>query len=676
MCIHLTNAERLAMETSAEAWDPPPAVDYLSWAKRNIVFSERESPERGPYNEDRFPLNSEILKALGPDDPCRIVTFAKSAQLGGTVLANIFTLGSLDMDPGDFLYVHPTDDNARRWSKMKLMPMLKGTTAIARLFPTKSRDGGDSVLYKERIDGRGALQISGANSPASLSQVTMKRQCQDDLAKWEMNAGGDPETQADSRSAAHMFAKIFKISTPLIWPGCRITKSFRAGSQEVPELPCPHCQHYQVLTWDNMLANLDEAKPEAACFSCVSCGGLIEEHHRPWMLKRHRFVAGNPKAMRYHRSFWWWAAYSVLQSWEGIARAWLTAKGDPAREQTFMNDMAGLAYEAAGEAVAWEVLRDRAAQSHYRRGQVPAGGLVITIGVDCQKDYVQWQVVAWGREVRRWVVERGVFPGHISEPSCQALLDDLVKQLWINSAGRGLGCDLLAIDGNAWTEDVWGWAKKHPAHRVIMVRGANTETAPLIARVKKEVNAKTGKKLKYSRRFFNFGASVLKMGLYRLLNKTDPLERGYVGFPVGLEDDYFQQLTSERRKAKKNKQGFEVWTWIKDATQANEDLDTMNQAETAAIKLGVRSFTDTHWDRLEAEREAPIKGLQLDLEDLMNAAAPPASEAPTGAADELAANAVRDDAPEDEPPPPAKPPAPAPAARPSLRDLGRRLNRR
>ena len=29
-----------------------------------------------------------ILLALSPDDPCRIVSLAKSAQLGGTVLAN------------------------------------------------------------------------------------------------------------------------------------------------------------------------------------------------------------------------------------------------------------------------------------------------------------------------------------------------------------------------------------------------------------------------------------------------------------------------------------------------------------------------------------------------------------------------------------------------------------
>jgi phage terminase large subunit GpA-like protein len=203
-----------------------------------------------------------------------------SAQIGKTVVGNIFLGGSIDMDPCDVLVTHPTDDNARRWSKLKLSPMLKGTTALRAIFPQKPRDGLDSVLYKERIDGAAAILISGANSPASLSQVTMRRQFQDDLSKWETNSAGDPEGQADNRSRAHEFAKILKAGTPLVLPGCRISKSFEAGSQEHPYVPCPHCDAFQVLEWENMLAASDPDNPAAACFSCVSCDAPIEEHHR------------------------------------------------------------------------------------------------------------------------------------------------------------------------------------------------------------------------------------------------------------------------------------------------------------------------------------------------------------------------------------------------------------
>jgi phage terminase large subunit GpA-like protein len=629
MCIHVANPERMASIAMADILQPPPPVDYLFWAEDNIVFTKRESPLPGPYNRSLFPYFDEILRALSPEDPCRIVTLSKSAQLGGTVLANIFTLGSMAMDPGDFLYVHPTDDNGRRWSKMKLSPMLRNTSCLSRFFPARSRDGSDSVMYKERSDGRGAIQISGANSPASLSQVTMQRQCQDDLAKWEINAGGDPETQADTRSQAHEFAKIFKISTPLVMPGCRITRNFELGSQEVPEVPCPHegCGHYQLLEWDNMLSHLSEDEPEKACFYCISCGGEIRETDRTWMLSRLKWVARNPKAMREHRSFYLWSAYSLLQSWERIARSWLKAKGDPASEQTFMNDTVGLAYRVQGDAIDWQVLRDRAGEGTYVRGRIPPGALILTCGVDCQGDRVEWQVVGWGRENRRWVIEYGVIAGHISDDACREKLDKLLTWQWPNAYGRKIGIDMLAIDGNAYTEDVWGWVKKHPASRVIMVRGANRDNAPLLERVKKEFNSK-GVKLKYSRRFYNFGSSTLKMSLYRNLKKTDPQERGYVGLPKGMDDEYFRMLTAERRKPQKNRSGFTEYRWVKDADQANEGLDTHLQAEAGAIRLGIRSAADTAWDGWEMERETAPPAAQFDLEDLMMSTAPPPQPVP------------------------------------------------
>ena len=612
----LANAARIAQDAIAAAFRPPAKVDYLAWAVRNIVFTKRESPEPGPYNPDRFSYFNEILHALSPADPCRIVTLAKSAQLGGTVLANVFTGGSMVMDAGDLLYVHPTDNNAERWSKMKLTPMLRGTPSLRALFPEKSREGGNSVLYKERADGLGAILISGANSPASLSQVTVPRQVQDDLAKWELNSAGDPEVQADSRSRAITFAKIFKISTPLVMPGCRITKSYEAGSQERLFVPCPHCEHMQTLDWDNMLANLDPEEPSRAFFSCQACEEPIEEHHRAAMLKRHQWRSANPKMKRIHRSFYIWSAYSFLQSWKQIAFEWFKAKGDPEAERAFLNDTVGQAFKATSEAPPWEALRDRGEASSFARGTLPKGALLVAHGIDCQGDRVEWQVVAFGRENRRWVIDYGVIPGHISEPATRDLLDAQIGSTYPNCVGRQVGIDLTAIDGNAWTEDVWGWAQRHPSTKVIMVRGANRDTSPVLEQVRKERNA-AGKPLKYSKRFYNFGSSVLKMALYRNLLKT-PEEPGFIAFPKGLEDGFYQMLTAEKRIAVR-RFGVETFRWIKEPGQPNEGLDTHLQAETAANRLGLRSMPDRRWDFYEL-REAP-----LDEEDEALAARPPQS---------------------------------------------------
>jgi phage terminase large subunit GpA-like protein len=86
--IAVLDAEWMAGDVLAEILDPPPPIGYLKWAEENIVFSDCESEFSGPYNRQHFRYFDEILLALSPDDPCRIVSLVKSAQLGGTVLAN------------------------------------------------------------------------------------------------------------------------------------------------------------------------------------------------------------------------------------------------------------------------------------------------------------------------------------------------------------------------------------------------------------------------------------------------------------------------------------------------------------------------------------------------------------------------------------------------------------
>ena len=129
-----------------------------------------------------------------------------------------FVLGAVTLGQGAFLVAHPTEDSARRWSRMKLSTLMRSTAILREMFPQRSRDSADAVFYNERRDGLASILITGANSPASLSQVTIANQCQDDLSKWDVNSAGDPEAMADSRSRAMPDAKILKISTPLITP--------------------------------------------------------------------------------------------------------------------------------------------------------------------------------------------------------------------------------------------------------------------------------------------------------------------------------------------------------------------------------------------------------------------------------------------------------------------------
>jgi phage terminase large subunit GpA-like protein len=598
----LYNVERLELEAISSALEPPPSIDYLSFAEQNIVFEN--GPFRGPFNRALFPFFDQILMALSPVDPCRYVTLASSAQIGKTALATVFALGATTMGQGAFLFAHPTEDNARRWSRMKLAPMMRSTAIVREMFPQRSRDSSDSVLFKERRDGLACLLLTGANSPASLSQVTVNNVVLDDLSKWEVNSAGDPETMCESRARAIADAKILKISTPLLNPGCRITKNFLEGSQEYPYVPCPRCGQMQILEWDNMLAQLDPAHPESASFSCVACGGIIEERHRLQMLRGFKWRAHNPAAMSQHRSFWIWSAYSLLQSWEQIAREYLKTRGDPAGEQSFSNDTLGKAYEAKGIGRPWEELAARAARSNYTRGVIPQGALLLTLGIDCQGDRVEWLLLGHGRQYRRFIIDYGVIFGHISEQNCQDNIDVLLGRKWTNSFGREIGISLTAIDANYATDDVIAFARRYPPHRLIAIRGANSDLAPRIARVERERDEKRGVVRKGSNRFFNIGVNQFKTSLYRDLTKDDPSQPGHIAFPSGCEDRLFQEIMGETRVMHK-RMGQVFYRWEKIAArQATEMLDALVYASAAGIKIGVNAISDHGWDRLEAKFES------------------------------------------------------------------------
>ena len=67
----------------------------------------------------------------------------------------------------------------------------------------KSRDGGQSMMFYERRDGRGAILVSGTNSPTAVQMKSARIQVQDDLSLWEMLPSGDSEKQADGRYFPH-----------------------------------------------------------------------------------------------------------------------------------------------------------------------------------------------------------------------------------------------------------------------------------------------------------------------------------------------------------------------------------------------------------------------------------------------------------------------------------------
>lgn len=610
---YLGNPRDLVAGLIEIALRPPETCDLERWASEHVVFG-RDDPYPGPYDPDRFPHMREVLSALSPDAPARVVTLMGNAQGGKTVVANIFLGATLDMDPSATMITHPTLENAKRWSNTKWRPFVQSTPALKRAINIDtSRDSRSTMFYMERRDGRGFVIANGANSAASLSMITIKYQVQDDLAKWEQNSAGDPEPQADKRSAAHPFAKLFKASTPTVKGACRITRAWLAGTQEVREVPCPHCGEYQELTWENLRDSTADRPAETAHFSCTECGCAIERQNKHALLAAGRWSARNPAAR--DRSFRIWAAYMPNMEWSGIVEEWRAAKGDPNREQAFWNDTLGLAFEIAGEAPEAEKLHARAEAGGHPLGFVPPGGLWLTAGADCQVDRVEIRVWAWGAERRRWMIAREIIPGHISEDDTRAALDRFLEHSsWPDAFGHRRRIDQLAIDTGYATSHVYDWVRSCPRDKVMAVKGSTAAMAPEVMASRPPRSTKTGRKVRSRFTLWMIGTGRIKAAFYADLRKEDPLARGHVGLAAGLDEEEFRQIAAEKYVSVQRRNGYTEYEWRK-AYERNEALDCYVYAEAAARRLDWHRLSDAQWQALAAEREAAPPSPQADMFD-------------------------------------------------------------
>jgi phage terminase large subunit GpA-like protein len=339
--MQIANPQRIALETVSAALEPPPTVDYLAWAEANISFDEGQFP--GPYNRAAFPFWDEVLRALRPDDSCRYVTVMASAQSGKTTLSEIFCLATLSQSRGSFLVVHPTTDNAVRWSKMKLAPMMRSTRRGARTVPAAGQRF-NSVGSLQRTARRPGPPADHRREFAGVAVAGDDRKS-GSRRRFKVRSEHHGRPGADGRQPQPRDRRrqdlqdLYAVDRTGLPRYTQLPRRYAGVSLlRVSVLRCRAS-----LEPDNFLANIDPANPDDAHFVCSHCNGKIEEFHRPQMLCSFEWRAHNPAAAREHRSFWIWSCYSFLQSWGQIAREYLRAKGDPASEKTFWNDALGKA---------------------------------------------------------------------------------------------------------------------------------------------------------------------------------------------------------------------------------------------------------------------------------------------------------------------------------------------
>ena len=576
---------------------PDPLLTVSQWADQFRMLSQTASAEPGRWRTERTPYLRGMMDALSPSSPIEKVVFMKGAQVGGTKAGNNWVGYIVDQAPGPMLVVQPTVEMGKRWSKGRLAPLIEETPCLQnKVKDPRSRHSGNTVQSKEFTGG--IIVVTGANSAVGLRSMPVRYLFLDEIDAYPGDADGegDPVNLAIQRSSTFSRRKVLLISTPTIQGFSRIEHEFEASNKQHYWVPCPHCKELQILKWPQIKWDDD---PEKAYYECIHCQGKIEHHQKTWMLEHGCWKAENPgqtKVAGFHLS----SLYSPVGwlSWADAVKHFLRAKSNESLLKVWVNTTLGEPWVDRGEAPDWQRLYER--REHYKIGIVPRGGLVLTAGVDVQKDRLELEVVAWGPHRESWSVDYRILLGDPGKDNLWQQLSEVLQHSYQSADGHYRPISMLAIDAGFATQEVYAWVRAQSFHQVMAIKGTGESFVPLGTPSKVDVTSQ-GKKRRRGVRLWPVGVSVLKSELYHAL-KLPILDQvplaGTCHFPE-YDAGYFKQLTAEQLVTKVVK-GYPKRAWQK-IRERNEALDCRIYARAASIALGVDRFTDKQWQRLSGD---------------------------------------------------------------------------
>jgi phage terminase large subunit GpA-like protein len=588
---------------------PAPQLTVSQWAEEHRVLDKKTSAEPGGWRNSRTPYLVEIMDCLSQYHPATEVWFMKGSQVGGTEVGNNWLGYLVHHSPSPILVIYPRVDDSKNTSKIRLDSLLEDTPALSELIkPARSRDSGNTTLVKEFPGG--VLKLVGANSAAGLKSMAAKAIFGDEVDEYpaDVQGQGDPIALAEVRSRTFgATRKAFYPSSPTVKGVSRIERGFEETDQRRYFVPCPDCGHMQVLVWSGMTWEADKKTGlpifESVRYRCEACEFSINEHHKTRMLAdgewRATAVASDPGKVGFHLS----ALYSPVgwYSWEHAVRDFWNARikqkqGNPDLMKVFVNTVEGRTWEDSSNAVDHDTLSQRSEPITV----VPAGGLLLTAGVDTQDNRLAVEILAWGRGEECWILHYDELHGDPARPEVWGKLDEVLARTWTHEFGAELHVVSVAIDsGGHKTQEVYRYARTH-FPRMIAIKGQGEDPGKPTTGNRPILGAPTPQDVDYGGQKIKDGVLLWPVGTntgYGIINSRLRLAEpgpGFIHMPGGQDDEFFKQLTS-MKEVTEFKRGIPRKTWVQQHRR-REVLHCLIYGYAAAVRAGV---TRQDWDALE-----------------------------------------------------------------------------
>ncbi|HZX83180.1 MAG TPA: phage terminase large subunit family protein [Reyranella sp.] len=615
--------------------DPPRRLG--DWAADEFKLAGESSHQKGAWVAWAFQIG--ILDFMS-DDRIEELDVMKAKRVGYTKMVTAFVCYNIAHRRRKQALWQPTDDDRDSYVKSEIDPLLDpltGVPAVNRARRQGRGTGDETIRYKPFRDS--ALHLLGGKAARAYRRITVAVAILDEWSAFDQQVekSGDPGGLARGRLEGAPYPKFVGGSTPRLKGLCHVERACGEAQGMVRfHIDCPHCGLDHPLTWGGKNVahgfKWERGRPETVRHLCPHCHEPITQADYlrggapaggAWVCSRTgrrygpdrvwRDDAGMPCNPPRTLGVHVWTAYSPQRSWTSIVEEFESAlraleNGDVGPMQLFVNETLGETWELAGERTDEHALQARA--EPYRIGTVPAGGLVLTAGIDVQRDRWEITVWAWGRGLESWVVDVAVLDGNPAADDDWNQVGEYLQRRYLQAGGgsRSLGLSAISIDSSDQTQAVYNWVSKaqHTLPQLRAIKGDGNENVNILGPSSlQEINYR-GRKVMRGIKLWRVGVDAAKdLLLGQLaLDKPGP---GYVHFSTDLSKEFYEQLTAEQRVLAKVK-GRDAFCWVKRRPR-NEQLDNRNYALHAAYGLGLHRYTDERWSRLEDAIQPPTGDL-------------------------------------------------------------------
>ena len=340
------------------------------------------------------------------------VSLMWSSQLGKSLVAACVILYHSAWRTGDIYAMFSCQDHRADFVNSRLTPIAQASPAIHEII---GRNRNNAIPGTGFTFGRGYCKMTTARSVGAGHSSTTRLIVNDELDDCNSYV---PVSSLRQRGVTFLDRTVVLMSTPTHKGSSSIEKEYLAGSQAQFYLGCQICEttSHHVMALENISEGV---------YHCPECGSPWTEVNRIWAINTGQWVHTYPD--KPHKSYQMSQLYSCSVP---IARTWKDAEACESD------------YQRSTQIMAWpfeEVEIEPVQPGDIRRCPIPFERAHCTVGVDVQKNRLEWTAIVWSQFlIEKQIVARGIV---LRTPGPEAM-QDLRKQV------APLAPDRITIDGS------------------------------------------------------------------------------------------------------------------------------------------------------------------------------------------------------------------------------------